>query len=109
MTPRLCSTPYLLCSFDTALCPNMTTEFLSRCLCIPVHPTIHIVRMQLYGPVLHIQGPTSRLNGIYKDYTILQRQLILIYEDKNKSKYYENRKNCNFVLLTVHPITTLGK
>jgi len=78
MTPSLYSTPYLRCSFDTVLCPNMKTEFLSWCLYIPVHPTIHVVRMQLCGPVLHIHGPTSRLNGIYKNYSILQLQLLLI-------------------------------
>jgi len=32
MTPSLCSTPYLLCSFDPGLYPDMTTEFLSMCL-----------------------------------------------------------------------------
>ena len=44
MTPSLCSTPYLLCSFDPGLYPDMTTEFLSKCLYIPAHPTVHIVR-----------------------------------------------------------------
>lgn len=80
MTPSLCSTPYLLCSFDPGLYPDMTTEFFSRCLYIPAHPTIHIVRMQLCGAVPHIQCPTSRLNRIFKAYTtcILQRQLLLI-------------------------------
>ena len=39
----LCSTLYLLCSFDPHLYSNMTTEFLSRCLYIPAHPAIHIV------------------------------------------------------------------
>jgi hypothetical protein len=73
MTPSLCSTPYLLCSIDPGLYPDMTTEFLSRCLYIPVYPTIHIVRVQPCGPVPHIQGQTSRLNRIYKACTILQR------------------------------------
>ena len=66
MTHSLCSTPYLLCSFDPGLYPDMTTEFLSKCLYNPAHPTIHIVRMQLCGPVPNIQGPTSRLNKFIK-------------------------------------------
>ena len=78
MTPSLCSAPYLLCSFDPGLYPDMTVEFLSRCLYIPAFPTIHIVRMQLYGPVPHIQGYSSLMNGTYKAYNILQRHLLLI-------------------------------
>jgi hypothetical protein len=78
MTPSLCSTPYLPCSFDSGLYPDMTTEFLSRCLYILAHPTFHTVRMQLCEQVPHIQGPTSRLNRIYRAYTSLHRQLLLI-------------------------------
>jgi len=90
----------------------MTTEFLSRCLYTPPHPTIHIVRMQLCGPVLHIQGPTSRLNGIYKDYSILQLQLLLIKEEKTNLEVrniMEIKTTVICVLRTVYPGTTLSK